>query len=95
MPRKSDGQVRRLASWTGSMRSRLSAPEDMSRVAPWCRPEREATKKIGRFGLGFNSVYNFTDLPSILSDDVVLFLDPHVRHLQATGAGVGRKSGCA
>jgi len=44
--------------------------------------------QIGRFGLGFNSVYSFTDLPSILSDDVVLFLDPHVRHLRAMGASL-------
>jgi len=50
--------------------------------------KRDASRKIGRFGLGFNSVYNYTDLPSILSDDVVLFLDPHVRHLQAMGASV-------
>eukprot|EP00929_Paragymnodinium_shiwhaense_P112869 TRINITY_DN8112_c0_g3_i1.p1 TRINITY_DN8112_c0_g3~~TRINITY_DN8112_c0_g3_i1.p1 ORF type:complete len:4071 (+),score=984.48 TRINITY_DN8112_c0_g3_i1:367-12213(+) len=50
--------------------------------------KRSASAKIGRFGLGFNSVYNFTDVPSILSDDVVLFLDPHVRHLQAMGASV-------
>ncbi|CAE8605766.1 unnamed protein product, partial [Polarella glacialis] len=50
--------------------------------------KREESRKIGRFGLGFNSVYNFTDLPSILSDDMVLFLDPHVHHLSAMGASV-------
>jgi len=50
--------------------------------------KRDQTRKIGRFGLGFNSVYNFTDLPSILSDDMVLFLDPHVHHLSAMGASV-------
>ncbi|CAE7238020.1 SACS [Symbiodinium pilosum] len=27
-----------------------------------------------------------TDLPSILSDDIVLFLDPHVHHLRGMGA---------
>lgn len=50
--------------------------------------KREQQRKIGRFGLGFNSVYNFTDLPSILSGDMVLFLDPHVHHLSAMGASV-------
>ncbi|CAJ1382567.1 unnamed protein product [Effrenium voratum] len=50
--------------------------------------KREQSRKIGRFGLGFNSVYNFTDLPSILSGDMVLFLDPHVHHLSAMGASV-------
>ncbi|CAE8643601.1 unnamed protein product [Polarella glacialis] len=46
--------------------------------------------QIGRFGLGFNSVYSCSDLPSILSDDVVLFLDPHVRHLRAMGASAAK-----
>ena len=31
----------------------------------------------GRFGCGWNSVYHFTDLPSIVSGDHVVFLDPH------------------
>ncbi|KAL9647985.1 hypothetical protein ABK040_016676 [Willaertia magna] len=33
--------------------------------------------KIGRFSLGFNSVYHFTDLPFILTGDKLLVLDPH------------------
>ncbi|KAH8668096.1 hypothetical protein BGZ60DRAFT_528433 [Tricladium varicosporioides] len=31
----------------------------------------------GKFGLGFSSVYNWTDSPSILSRDRLLILDPH------------------
>lgn len=31
----------------------------------------------GRFGLGFNSVYNWTDMPSIVSRDQLVILDPH------------------
>jgi len=31
----------------------------------------------GKFGRGFNSVYNFTDNPSILSGSSLLILDPH------------------
>ena len=46
--------------------------------------------QIGRFGLGFNSVYSMTDLPSILSDDIVLFLDPHVHHLRGMGASAAK-----
>ncbi|CAE8650392.1 unnamed protein product, partial [Polarella glacialis] len=42
--------------------------------------------KIGRHGLGFNSIFNVTDLPSVLSRQSVLFLDPHVKHLQKLGA---------
>lgn len=36
--------------------------------------------KVGRFGIGFNSVYHITDLPSIVSGDSVVFLDPHETH---------------
>ena len=35
----------------------------------------------GRFGLGFNAVYNLTDLPSFVSGDHVVLFDPHARHL--------------
>ena len=31
----------------------------------------------GRFGLGFNAVYHFSDVPSFVSGDHVVFLDPH------------------
>ncbi|XP_031565981.1 sacsin-like [Actinia tenebrosa] len=30
----------------------------------------------GRFGVGFNSVYHITDLPSVVSDHFIAFLDP-------------------
>ncbi|KAI9763065.1 MAG: hypothetical protein M1840_000956 [Geoglossum simile] len=33
--------------------------------------------KTGKFGLGFNSVYNWTDAPSVLSGSSLLLLDPH------------------
>ncbi|RFU27756.1 hypothetical protein B7463_g8577, partial [Scytalidium lignicola] len=33
----------------------------------------------GKFGRGFNSVYNWTDSPSIISRDRLLILDPHSR----------------
>lgn len=35
----------------------------------------------GRFGLGFNSVYHFTDLPSFVSGDHLVIFDPHAAHL--------------
>jgi sacsin len=40
----------------------------------------------GRFGVGFNSVYHFTDLPSIMSGDYIVFLDPHRRFLPASAS---------
>lgn len=35
------------------------------------------TSKTGRFGLGFNSVYNVTDWPGVVTRDRVGFFDPH------------------
>ena len=37
--------------------------------------------KTGRFGLGFNVVYNLTDVPSFVTGNVVVFFDPHTTHL--------------
>lgn len=37
-------------------------------------------------GRALLEVYNLTDVPSILSDSMVLFLDPHVSHLRKMGA---------
>ncbi|CAG8761819.1 8789_t:CDS:2, partial [Racocetra fulgida] len=37
--------------------------------------------KIGKHGLGFNSCYHFTDVPSFISGDCVAFLDPHQKYL--------------
>lgn len=36
--------------------------------------------KVGRFGLGFKSVFHITDLPSILSGQRIGFIDPHEEH---------------
>ncbi|XP_077392904.1 sacsin [Festucalex cinctus] len=38
--------------------------------------------KIGKFGLGFNTVYHVTDVPSVLSGNTLLILDPNVTHLK-------------
>lgn len=37
--------------------------------------------KIGKFGLGFNSVYNITDVPSFVSRHSIVIFDPHTYHL--------------
>ena len=38
-------------------------------------------KKLGKFGLGFNSVYNLTDVPQFVSDEYYCILDPHEKFL--------------
>ena len=45
--------------------------------------KKEDLEKIGRFGLGFSSVYHFTDVPSFISRSYAVFFDPHTRHLGA------------
>ena len=42
----------------------------------------EDISKIGRFGLGFNAVYHVTDVPSFISREHLVVLDPNTRHLQ-------------
>ena len=36
---------------------------------------------IGKFGLGFNAIYNITDLPSIMSGQKLLMFDPNLMFL--------------
>ena len=54
--------------------------------------KRDETAKIGRFGVGFNSVYHFTDAPQILSgnSNYVIF-DPlcaYIPGLDSTNPGL-------
>ncbi len=43
--------------------------------------KKDQVEKIGRFGIGFNSVYHVTDMPSFISGDHVVFMDPYTTHL--------------
>ena len=40
------------------------------------------TAKIGRFGLGFNAVYNLTDVPMFVSRNYLAIFDPHTSFLE-------------
>ncbi|XP_015767806.1 PREDICTED: sacsin-like [Acropora digitifera] len=45
----------------------------------------EDTQKIGRFGLGFNAVYNLTDVPMFVSRNYFAIFDPHIKTLASKG----------
>uniref|UniRef100_A0A671MM49 Sacsin/Nov domain-containing protein n=1 Tax=Sinocyclocheilus anshuiensis TaxID=1608454 RepID=A0A671MM49_9TELE len=37
--------------------------------------------KVGKFGLGFNSVYHVTDIPIIMSREFMIMFDPNINHI--------------
>jgi hypothetical protein len=47
--------------------------------------------KTGQFGLGFNSCYHITDLPSFISGNFLVLFDPHRKYLPPNSAN--RESG--
>ncbi|CAF1577973.1 unnamed protein product, partial [Didymodactylos carnosus] len=50
-----------------------------------CLPK--SRDKIGKFGHGFNAVYNVTNVPSLISQQTLIMLDPHCKHLEKYGNG--------
>ncbi|GES91903.1 histidine kinase-like ATPase [Rhizophagus clarus] len=50
-------------------------------------------EKIGKFGIGFNCAFNFTDLPSFVSGKYISFLDPHEKFLPAQGKPPRKRRG--
>eukprot|EP01105_Mastigella_eilhardi_P027626 TRINITY_DN862_c0_g2_i1.p1 TRINITY_DN862_c0_g2~~TRINITY_DN862_c0_g2_i1.p1 ORF type:complete len:4609 (-),score=1093.39 TRINITY_DN862_c0_g2_i1:88-13881(-) len=48
----------------------------------------ENPSKTGRFGIGFNSVYHLTDLPSFVTGSQVIFFDPHAIFLPEAQPGI-------
>eukprot|EP00198_Chlamydomonas_reinhardtii_P000860 XP_001690195.1 predicted protein [Chlamydomonas reinhardtii] len=53
--------------------------ESISRIGDSKKKEEEG--KTGRFGVGFNSCYHLTDVPSFVSGRHLVIFDPHCRHL--------------
>ena len=47
--------------------------------------KRTDSTTIGKYGLGFNVAYHFTDLPTFVSGDTVVLFDPHGRSLPCDG----------
>nr|XP_033818277.1 sacsin-like [Geotrypetes seraphini] len=66
-----------------SFNNRVFTEEDFRNITRVGAATKESkVEKIGKFGLGFNTVYHVTDIPSILSTGNLIIFDPNVSHLQ-------------
>ncbi|KAL0374331.1 UNVERIFIED_CONTAM: Sacsin [Sesamum radiatum] len=60
----------------------IFSPQDLyaiSRIGQESKLEKPFA--IGRFGLGFNCVYHFTDIPAFVSGENIVMFDPHACNL--------------
>ena len=51
--------------------------KNLSQIGQASKLEKLVT--TGRFGLGFNSVFHWTDVPSVVSSDSLVMFDPHAK----------------
>ncbi|CAK9174309.1 unnamed protein product [Ilex paraguariensis] len=75
-----------MADWQGSalycFNDSVFSPQDLyaiSRIGQESKLEKPFA--IGRFGLGFNCVYHFTDLPTFVSGENIVMFDPQACNL--------------
>ncbi|XP_028766970.1 sacsin [Neltuma alba] len=75
-----------MADWQGPalycFNDSVFSPQDLyaiSRIGQESKLEKPFA--IGRFGLGFNCVYHFTDVPMFVSGENVVMFDPHANNL--------------
>ncbi|GLC59948.1 hypothetical protein PLESTB_001557000 [Pleodorina starrii] len=80
-----------MAVWQGPAllvaNDAVFSPSDfanISRIGQDSKASRPTS--IGRFGLGFNAVYHFTDLPCFVSGDYLVMFDPHAKYLPGVSA---------
>ncbi|OWK50357.1 Sacsin [Lonchura striata] len=64
----------------------VMSPRDWTGIQrPGVSHKREDPRSVGRFGLGFTSVYHLTDLPGVLSPPYLGVLDPECQVLPGAG----------
>lgn len=75
-----------MADWQGPalycFNDSIFSPQDLyaiSRIGQESKLEKPLA--IGRFGLGFNCVYHFTDIPTFISGENIVMFDPHACNL--------------
>ncbi|KAK1273593.1 hypothetical protein QJS04_geneDACA019168 [Acorus gramineus] len=75
-----------MAAWQGPalycFNNSVFSPQDLYAISRIGQDSKlENPSAIGRFGLGFNCVYHFTDVPSFVSGENIVMFDPHACHL--------------
>lgn len=75
-----------MAEWQGPAlycyNDSVFSPQDLYAISRIGQDSKlEKSFAIGRFGLGFNCVYHFTDIPGFVSGDNVVLFDPHACYL--------------
>ena len=55
--------------------------QSIQRIGDSLKKTEDSRAKIGRFGIGFNAVYHWTDLPSFVSSSYLVMLDPQAKFL--------------
>ncbi|OQS05175.1 hypothetical protein THRCLA_02648, partial [Thraustotheca clavata] len=55
--------------------------ESIQRIGDSLKKDNSQGWKTGRFGIGFNSVYHITDLPTFVSGSHIVMFDPHANYL--------------
>uniref|UniRef100_A0A7N0RD15 RING-type domain-containing protein n=1 Tax=Kalanchoe fedtschenkoi TaxID=63787 RepID=A0A7N0RD15_KALFE len=75
-----------MADWQGPAlycyNNSVFSPQDLYAITRIGQESKlEKPFAIGRFGLGFNCVYHFTDIPCFVSGDSIVIFDPHACHL--------------
>ena len=81
----------KMAMWQGPAllcyNDSMFSPSDftaISRIGQDSKVDRPAA--TGRFGLGFNAVYNWTDLPGFVSGEHLVLFDPHAKYVPGVSA---------
>eukprot|EP00760_Papus_ankaliazontas_P023402 PhM_4_TR2050/c0_g1_i1/m.57990/K17592/SACS; sacsin len=81
-----------LSQWQGPaicfFNNAKFTPQDFKHISEIGQGNKlDSIRKTGRFGLGFNAVYHFTDVPSFVSGSDLVMFDPHVRYVPAAQPG--------
>ena len=65
-----------------SFNDALFTPKDLENITKLSGATKaDDLTKIGKFGLGFCSVYNLTDVPSFITGSNMVIFDPHARYI--------------